>query len=158
MGGWTQIFSLRTARGQRLSTLHLSARIVNLGKPWFIEVQNLAAHNTPPPNAAVAAATELLAALNQGKLPCRVGPSQSGRPAAVAHALCGFDHWSDTAWGRARAAAIPFLPSDLQRLAPMELGATVAAFRLKPRCEQPDLNETNDDHEDFEKRVLRWIR
>jgi hypothetical protein len=40
----------------------------------------------------------------------------------------------------------------------MELGATVTGFRLKPRLEQPELNEADDDHEDFEKRVLRWIR
>ncbi len=31
-------------------------------------------------------------------------------------------------------------------------------FRLKQRSEQPELSETEDDHEDFEKRVLRWIR
>ena len=72
--------------------------------------------------------------------------------------LCGFDYRSDTAWEEARAGAIPFLPSDLQRLNAMEIGATVMDFRLKQRSEQPELSETEDDHEDFEKRVLRWIR
>lgn len=156
--GWTQIFSLRTARGKRLSTLQLSARRTGPQRFCFTEVQNLAAYNNPPPRTAVAAAKELLSALNGDKVRYHVGPPAPRRTSADLHVLCGFDHLSDAAWEQARAAALPFLPSDLQRLAAMALGATVTAFRLKPRWEQPELNETDDDHEDFEKRVLRWIR
>ncbi len=158
MTGWTQIFSLRTARGKRLSTLQLSARKTGSGRFRFTEVQNLAAYNNPPPRTAVTAAKELLSALNGDKLRYQVGLLQPRRATADLHVLCGFDHLSDAAWEQARAGALPFLPSDLQRLGPMELGATVIAFRLKRRSEQPELSEPDDDHEDFEKRVLRWIR
>jgi hypothetical protein len=156
--GWTQIFSLRTPRGRRLSTLQLVAQRTGPERFRFTEVQNRAAHNNPPSNAAAVAARELLAALNEDKLRCRVGPPPPRRARADLPVLCGFDHFSDTAWEQARAGAIPFLPSDLNRLGPMELGATVTAFRLKQRWQQPELNEAEDDHEDFEKRVLRWIR
>ncbi|MGA2259607.1 MAG: PcfJ domain-containing protein [Thermoguttaceae bacterium] len=158
MTGWTQVFSLRTARGKRLSTLQLSARKTGSGRFRFEEVQNLAAYNNPPPRAAVTAAKELLSALNEDKVRYHVGPPQPRRASADLHVLCGFDHLRDAAWVQARAGALPFLPSDLQRLGPMELGATVTAFRLKQRWEQPELNEADDDHGDFEKRVLRWIR
>jgi len=158
MTGWTQVFSLRTARGKRLSTLQLSARKTGSGRFCFTEVQNLAAYNNPPPRAAVTAAKELLSALNEDKVRYHVGPPQPRRASADLHVLCGFDHLRDAAWEQARAGALPFLPSDLRRLGPMELGATVTAFRLKQRWEQPELNEADDDHGDFEKRVLRWIR
>src|SRR5208283_2465206 len=42
MTGWTQIFSLRTPRGKRLSTLQISARRIGSGRFWFTEVQNRA--------------------------------------------------------------------------------------------------------------------
>ena len=158
MTGQTQIFSLRTAKGKRLSTLQLSARKMRRGAFYFTVAQNLAAHNAPPPRAAVAAARELLSSLNEGKLQYHVGSPLPRRANADVHVLCGFDYRSDAAWEQARAGALPFLPSDLRRLGPMELGAGVTTFHLKPRYEQPELNEPDDDHENFERRVLRWIQ
>ena len=155
--GRTQIFSLRTASGTRLSTLQLSAREIRPGIFHFTEEQNLAAYNKPPPGEAVTAAEQLLSALNQGDLPHN-WPVTPPRVRAGVKTLCGFDYRNDTAWEVARAGAIRFLPADLQRLGPMELGATVMTFRQKQRSEQPELREPDDDHEDFEKRVLRWIR
>ena len=159
MAGCTQIFSLRTARGKRLSTLQLFARRTGPETFCFVEVQHRAAHNGPPPEAAVAAARELLSALHGGKVRCHVGaPGPRRASNADLHVLCGFDHLNDSAWEQARAAVIPFLPSDLQRLGPMELGASVTDFRLRPRREQSELDEPDDDHDDFEERVLRWMR
>jgi hypothetical protein len=158
MKGFTQIFSLRTARGKRLSTLQLYAWKIRRSEHRFAEVQHRAAYNAPPPSLAVAAANELLAALHQGELRYQVGPQPARHAIDDSRALCGFDYRSDAAWQQARAAANPFLPSDLQRLGAMEFGALVTAFILKPRSEQPELDEPEDDHEDFEKRVLRWIR
>ncbi len=158
MSGRTQIFSLRTVRGRRLSTLQLFAREIRPGIFHFTEGQNLAFCNGPPPGTAVTAAEQLLVALNGGDLQHYLGGAPRRRAAADVKTLCGFDYRSDTAWEQVRAGAIQFLPSDLQRLSPMELGATVMAFRPKQRSEQPELSEPDDDHEDFEKRVLRWIR
>ncbi len=158
MTGRTQIFSLRTAKGKRLSTLQLSMRGIRPGVYRFTDEQNLAAYNGRPPPEAQAAAKELLAALNKGNLRHNVAAALVPQVHADTLSLCGFDYRSDTAWQQARAAAIPFLPSDLKRLGAMEFGAFVTAFTLKPRSEQPELDEPDDDHEDFEKRVLRWIR
>ncbi len=158
MTGRTQIFSLRTASGKRLSTLQVVARQIRPGTFQYMERQNRAAFNGPPPDEAVMAAGQLLRALNQGELRRNLAGAPQRRAAADVKTLCGFDYRSDTAWEEARAGAIPFLPSDLQRLGPRELGAAVMAFRLKQRSEQPELSEPEDDHEDFEKRVLRWIR
>jgi hypothetical protein len=156
--GRTQIFSLRTARGRRLSTLQLSASKTRDGEFRFSVVQNRAACNASPPSAAVAAEKELLSALNEGKLPHNLAAARPRRVVEEVQVHCGFDYLSDAAWAQARTGALPFLPADLQRLGPMELGAWVTDFRLRPRCEQPELSEADDDYEDFEKRVLRWIR
>jgi hypothetical protein len=157
MKGLTQIFSLRTARGKRLSTLQLYAWKVRPKKFCFSIAQHRAAYNAHAPGEAEAAAGELLSALNQGELRYRVGPPAPRGPIHELHTLCGFDYRSDTAWGQATAAALPFLPSDLQRLGPMELAKRVITFKVKPRSEQPELCEPDDNHDDFEKRVLRWI-
>ena len=157
MTGWTQIFSLLSASGRRLSTLQLTAQEL-VGKLHFAEMQNAGACNERPPKAAVAAARELLSDLNKGLVRCHVGHPTARLARAHLHMLCGFDYWSDAAWERARADALPYLPADLQRLGPMDSVPAVSAFKLKRRSEDPELSEPDDDHEDFEKRVLRWIR
>jgi hypothetical protein len=158
MTGTTQIFSLRTEHGKRLSTLQLQALRAGRGKYRFSEVQHRAACNASPPDVSITAAKDLLSALNTGELAHRVGRLRPRQMNVDSRALCGFDYRCDEAWQRVRAATLPFLPSDLRRLDAMDLGAFVTAFKLQRRSEQPELNEPDDDHEDFEKRVLRWIR
>ena len=156
--GRTQIFSLRTARGIRLSTLQLFAREIRPGLFHFTQKQNRAACNASPTFEADTAAKQLISALNKGEVRHSVGDPLLHRSRMALHLLCGFDYRNDTAWEQARAGALPFLPSDVRRLGAMELGEMVTDFRLKKRCEQPELDEPDDEHEDFEKRVLRWIR
>ena len=60
MTGRTQIFSLRTASGKRLSTLQVVAREIRPGTFQYMEWQNRAAYNGPPPDEAVMAAAQLL--------------------------------------------------------------------------------------------------
>ena len=59
---------LRTASGKRLSTLQVVAREIRPGTFQYMEWQNRAAYNGPPPDEAVMAAAQLLRALNQGEL------------------------------------------------------------------------------------------
>ena len=158
MTGRTQIFSLRTARGKRLSTLQLSAR---KNAPREILLQRRAKSGSAQCTAAKRGRhggkrTALRAKRGQGAIPCRLPPAAPR--SADMHVLCGFDYRSDAAWEQARAGALPFLPPDLQRLVPMDFAASVTTFSLKQRCEQPELNEPDDDHEDFERRILRWIQ
>ena len=98
MRGRTQIFSLRTAKGERLSTLELVAREIRPGVFWFTEEQHLAAYNRPPPGEAVAAARQLVSALNSRRALRHVAAALPRRAAVDVHVLCGFDYRSDTAW------------------------------------------------------------
>jgi hypothetical protein len=158
LAGRTQVFSVRSAQGERLSTLQLNLHKAYGGTFRFSQAQHLAACNSEPPPEAVQAVKKLLTAMNGGKVPHRAGAALEHRGASNGRHICGFDHTSDTAWEQARAGALPYLPAELRKLPAMELGARVADFRMPQRSVQPEPDEPEVDDDDFERRVLRWIR
>jgi hypothetical protein len=156
----TQIFSIRTVDGQRLSTLQLRVHPVrNEGKFRFSIEQHHARCNGLPENEAEIAATTLITALNHGKMPHRVADALKSIGKINSHDTCGFDFRNDAAWESARNVYLPFLPADWRTLAPTDFGRLAADFKL-PELRQlaKDEPDANDDDDDFEVRVLRWIR
>jgi hypothetical protein len=156
----TQIFSVRTLDTKRLSTLQLN---VQPGKKpgdfRFTIEEHRAALNEKPPPLALAAATALLTALNNGRIPHEVAKSLGFQTEIEAHNLCPFDFDDDAAWTTARACYLPLLPADLRSLSPMEFGRLAANFKLPERRGPSDRDEDPDDEsDDFETRVLRWMR
>jgi hypothetical protein len=91
-------------------------------------------------------------------VPHRAAAALRRRSSSPGHAICGFDHTSDAAWEQARAGALPYLPAELRTLSAMELGELVADYRLTQRIVPPQADEPEVDDDDFERRVLRWIR
>ena len=54
---------------------------------------------------------------------------------------------------------MPLLPADLRALSPMEFGRLAANFKLpEPLSPSGCEEEQNSDSDDFETRVLRWMR
>ena len=156
--GRTQVFSVRSAQGDRLSTLQLAVHEARRGTFRFSQVQHLAACNAEPAAAAVFAVMKLLTALNAGKVPHHAAAALEYRSSRNGRTLCGFDHTSDTAWEQARGGALPYLPAELRKLSAMELGERVADYRRPQRSVPPEADEPEVDDDDFERRVLRWIR
>jgi hypothetical protein len=53
----------------------------------------------------------------------------------------------------------PYLPAELRKLFAMEMGELAADYRQTKRHFQPPKpDEPEMDNDDFERRVLRWIR
>jgi hypothetical protein len=149
---------VRSVQGERLSTLQLSVREGPRGTFRFSETQHLAVCNSEPPAEAVYAARQLLTALNAGKVVHRAAAARPHTKSSSGHDICGFDHTNDLAWEQARAGALPYLPAELRKLSAMELGELAADYRATQRIVPPAPDEPEVDDDDFERRVLRWIR
>jgi hypothetical protein len=156
----TQIFSVQTLDGKRLSTLQLKARPgKDEGEFRFAIAQHRAALNANPRKDALTAAEALIAALNKGRIPHQVERALNHRGEVGSRELCPFDSDDDAAWEKARACYLPLLPADMQVISPMEFGRLAANFKLSESL-SPSIHEEeqNSDSDDFETRVLRWMR
>ena len=106
---------------------------------------------------AVSAVKRLLRALNRGQLPHRAAAASStairapGTPSAVSITPA-------IRPGAGPRGALPYLPAELRKLSAMELGELVADYRVTQRSVPPQADEPEVDDDDFERRVLRWIR
>jgi hypothetical protein len=156
----TQIFSVQTLAGARLSTLQLQVRRGKKQEEFiFVMVQHHAVLNAKPPEEALAAAATLVAALNKRQIPHQVAKALNYRSKIEASDLCPFDFHDDAAWATARACYLPLLPADLRSLSPLEFGRLAANFkRPEPSCPTVGKEEPDSDSDDFETRVLRWMR
>ena len=155
----TQIFSVQTADGERLSTLQLKVRMAkNGGEFHFTIVEHLAAMNAEPQQEPLTAAAALVAALNKCRVPHQVAKAINAPSEMKAHDLCPFNFDDDAAWKTARACYMPLLPADLRALCPMELGRLAANFKLPQRLTPSSEQEQECDSDDFESRLLRWMR
>lgn len=156
----TQVFSLQTLNGDRLSTLQLKVRPgKNRGEFRFTIEEHLATLNAQPQQPALRAAATLVTALNKGQIPHQVARALNYRSEIAAHDLCPFDIEDDAAWETARACYMPLLPADLRVLSPLEFGRLVVEFRLPEPLNPSSREEEQDcDSDDFETRVLRWMK
>jgi hypothetical protein len=156
----TQIFSVQTADRIRLSTLQLKVRPgKNKGEFRFTIEEHLAALNARPEQQALRAAATLLTALNGGQIPHQVARALNYRSEIAAHDLCPFDFDDDAAWETARACYMPLLPADLRALSPLEFGRLAAEFKLSESLSPFGREEEQDsESDDFETRVLQWMK
>lgn len=154
----TQVFSVQTLDGKRLSTLQLEVRqSKNKGEFHFAIQQHHAALNAEPQQQALTAAATLVTALNKGRIPHQVAKALNARSEIQSHDLCPFDVDDDAKWEMARACYMPLLPADLRTLSPLDFGHLAANFTL-PRPPSPSGGEEEQNSDDFETRVLQWMR
>jgi hypothetical protein len=154
-----QIFSVQTLDGKRLSTLQLKLLQAKKGELRFTIAEHRALLNENPQQEALSAATTLVTALNKGRVPHQAGKALNLWNKIEAHNLCPFDFEDDAAWESARACYLPLLPADLRALSPMEFGRLAANFKLpEPISPSGREEEQDNDSNDFETRVLRWMR
>lgn len=156
----TQVFSVQTLDGKRLSTLQLTVRRERSEREFFFTIEeHLARLNSQPQQQASTAAATLVTALNNGQVPHQVAKTLHFRSAFDSHDLCSFDVNDDAAWTTARACYLPLLPADLRALDPVEFGRLAAHFRLpEPLSPSGREEEQDSDSDDFETRVLQWMR
>ena len=134
----TQIFSVQTLDGKRLSTLQLKATPgENEGEFRFTIEQHRAALNAEPQQEALTAAATLVTALNKGRIPIEVAKALNFRSKIEAQDLCPFDYDDDAAWETARACYMPLLPADLRALRPWNSAAWPRTSSFRSRSAHP---------------------